>query len=50
VRLLRTYSDHIVLPDDRRAALTAAVGDVIERHGGTLRMSYVTKLCLAVAG
>jgi len=49
VRLLHTYSDHIVLADDRRAALTAAVSDVIERHGGTLRMSYVTKLCLAVA-
>jgi SAM-dependent methyltransferase len=48
-RLLSTHSDHIVLPDDRHAALMAAVAEVIERHGGTLRMYYVTKLCVAVA-
>lgn len=49
VALLSTYSDHIVLRDDRRAALMSAVTDVIEAHGGTLPMSYVTKLCLARA-
>jgi len=47
--LLSTYSDHIALPAHRRAELTAAVTDVIEAHGGTLPMSYVTKLCLARA-
>lgn len=50
VRLLGTHSDHMVLPDDRRAELMRAIAGVIEAHGGTLRMNYRTKLCLARAG
>ena len=49
VALLSTHSDHIVLPDGRRAELMGAVTDVIDAHGGTLRMNYATKLCLARA-
>lgn len=49
VALVSTQSNHIVLPADRRAELMAAVTDVIEAHGGTLPLTYVTKLCLAQA-
>lgn len=49
VALLSTHSDHVLLPDDRRAQLMSAVTDVIEAHGGTLELNYVTRLCLARA-
>jgi SAM-dependent methyltransferase len=49
LRLLRTHSDHILLPEDQRAALLAAVASAIDHHGGTLRIAYVTRLCLARA-
>jgi hypothetical protein len=47
VRLLRTHSDHVVLEAERRDALLAAVGDVIDRHGGVLEMQYVSTLAMA---
>jgi SAM-dependent methyltransferase len=49
VQVLRTHSDHIVLADERREALLAAVAEVIERHGGALALEYVTALWLARA-
>jgi SAM-dependent methyltransferase len=49
VELIGTSQDHILLPDDTRAALFAAVAGVIDRHGGTLALPIVTKLCLARA-
>jgi SAM-dependent methyltransferase len=47
LRLLQTHSDHIVLADDRRAALLDAVGEVLERNGGGLELDYIASLCLA---
>jgi SAM-dependent methyltransferase len=38
--LLGTHSDHIRLGDDRRRALHAAVGEVIEAHGGAFDLTY----------
>jgi SAM-dependent methyltransferase len=49
VSLLETHSDHRLLEPDRRASLLAAVAAVIDEHGGTLRLDYVTLLCLARA-
>jgi SAM-dependent methyltransferase len=45
--LLGTHSDHIVLADDRRAALLAEVGAVIDGAGGRFTLPYVTYLKLA---
>jgi SAM-dependent methyltransferase len=42
LELLATYSDHATLPDDDRAALAAAVGDAIDRRGGTIELRYTT--------
>lgn len=47
VQLLRTHSDHILLAADRRESLLDAVARVIDRHGGTLTLEYVTALWLA---
>ena len=47
VDLLRTASDHRILPPDRREALLAAVAEAIERHGGTYRHHYVCELWAA---
>lgn len=49
VRLLQTHSDHILLSPEQREALLDAVAGVIDRHGGTLELEYVTLLCLARA-
>lgn len=38
LRLLGTHSDHRMLPDDVREPLHAAVGEVIDRHGGRVDM------------
>jgi SAM-dependent methyltransferase len=46
VRLLGTHSDHRMLPDDRRAALHAAVREAI---GDRIRIDYATRLYLARA-
>jgi SAM-dependent methyltransferase len=49
VELIATTHDHILLADETRDALLEAVGDVIERHGASLSLPLVTKLCLARA-
>jgi SAM-dependent methyltransferase len=49
VEFAATSHDHILLADATRDALMQAVSDVIERHGGTLSLPLVTKLCLARA-
>ncbi len=49
LELLRTHSDHMLLPEPERSALFAAVGAAIGQGGGELRVDYVTKLCLARA-
>jgi SAM-dependent methyltransferase len=49
VELIATTHDHILLDDTTRDALLEAVGDVIGRHGGSLSLPLVTKLCLARA-
>lgn len=43
-RLLGTHSNHRLLPDDRRAALQAAVREAI---GDSIRIDYVTRLYTA---
>lgn len=45
--LLDTYSDHATLAEDRRRALYADIADVIDRHGGSLELPYVTLAFLA---
>jgi hypothetical protein len=45
--LLGTHSDHRILPEEQRVRLHAAVGDVIDRHGGYVDMTYDTHLYLA---
>jgi trans-aconitate methyltransferase len=47
VRLLTTMSDHRILPDETRAALHNAIGQLVESHGGTADVVYDTNLYLA---
>ena len=47
VRLLGTHSDHRILPAEQRARLHAAVGDVIDQHGGSVDVVYDTLLYLS---
>jgi SAM-dependent methyltransferase len=44
IALLDTYSDHITLPDDNRAALYAGIKEAILRHGGHHKVEYVFQL------
>jgi SAM-dependent methyltransferase len=44
LELLSTHSNHRVLPDEERAALLAAVGEVVDRLGGSIRLEYHTVL------
>jgi hypothetical protein len=44
--MLRTHSDHHLLPDEQREALMSAVGQVIDDAGGTITMRYETVLVL----
>jgi SAM-dependent methyltransferase len=45
--LLGTHSDHRILPEAQRTRLHAAVGEVIDKHGGYLDVVYDTWLYLA---
>ncbi len=45
--LLRTYSDHIRLPEDRRRCLFGGVAEAIDRHGGQVVKPYLAVLWLA---
>jgi len=38
--LLGTHSDHRILPDEQRSRLHAAVGDLIDRHGGSVDVVF----------
>lgn len=49
VSLLRTHSDHALLPEERRERLLEAVAGVIDRAGGVLELSYAAVLCAARA-
>jgi hypothetical protein len=49
LQLLRTHSDHIVLGPERLDTLLGAIGEVIDRHGGSLALEYVTALWMARA-
>lgn len=49
VALLGTHSDHLLLAPDVRARLLQDVSQVIDRHGGVLRLLVPTVLCLARA-
>ncbi|HEY0410516.1 MAG TPA: hypothetical protein VGE42_09645, partial [Candidatus Dormibacteraeota bacterium] len=44
LELISTHSDHRVLPDAERARLLTAVGEVVDRFGGSLRLHYRTVL------
>ncbi|HEV7204364.1 MAG TPA: methyltransferase domain-containing protein [Jatrophihabitans sp.] len=47
--LVATYSNHALLPDERRDALLAAIGGVVDRAGGAVTARYTTNLVLAAA-
>jgi SAM-dependent methyltransferase len=47
IALLRTMSDHAILPPAVRRRLFAGVSRVIERHGGTFLRRHVTTLFVA---
>ena len=47
LELIDTYSDHVMLPDDRRVPLYAAIADAIERHGGQIEIPYLAMAFLA---
>jgi SAM-dependent methyltransferase len=49
LQVLGTHSDHIVLGDDRLKELVGAIGEVLDHHGGTLPLDYVTELWMARA-
>jgi SAM-dependent methyltransferase len=49
VALLSTHSDHMLLEPAQREALFDALRATIDRAGGTLRVPYVSRLCLAYA-
>lgn len=44
IELISTHSDHRVLPDADRARLLRAVGEVVDRFGGSIRLHYRTVL------
>jgi hypothetical protein len=44
--LLRTHSDHRLLPPEQRETLERAVAHVIESHGGTIKVAYEANLYL----
>jgi SAM-dependent methyltransferase len=46
VELLHTQSDHRLLPEDTRAQLLGAVGDLINDHGGRVMVPHATLLIL----
>jgi SAM-dependent methyltransferase len=46
-QLVSTHQDHILLDPRASQRLLAAVAAAIERAGGTIRVRWVTRLCLA---
>jgi hypothetical protein len=47
--LLGTHSACVILAAPEREGLISDIGAVIDAHGGSFRMAYVTLLCLARA-
>jgi len=47
VQLLGTHSDQRILPEELRTRLHAAIGDVIDRHGGTVDVVYDVAIYLS---
>ena len=47
IKLLNTYSDHIILPDASRNNLFQGIYGLIEQHGGTVERPYLTALYFA---
>jgi len=45
--LLRTHSNHMVMADDDRERLLAAVAEVVDAHGGGFTYHYLTQLWAA---
>jgi SAM-dependent methyltransferase len=45
--LLKTHSDHQMIPEATRTQLHEAVGDAIDKHGGTLPVVYDAQLFFA---
>lgn len=45
--LLRTHSDHRLLPEDRLDSLLAALSNVIQAHGGSIEVAYDAHLYIA---
>jgi SAM-dependent methyltransferase len=49
VQLLSTHSDHILLDPAMSEALYRDIAGAIDRHGGVLSITYLTRLCVARA-
>ena len=45
--LLRTYPDHMALPEQDREGLFAGIANAIQQHGGTLTVFYTVDMELA---
>ena len=45
--LLRTYPDHMALPEQKREGLFAGIANAIQQHGGTLTVFYTVDMELA---
>jgi hypothetical protein len=45
--LMRSSSEHRMLPDDQRERLLAGVSAAIDRHGGEFKHPYCTTLWIA---
>ena len=48
LELIGTYSDHILLSDQKRRALYQGISDEIERLGGSITKKYMTVLFFAI--
>jgi trans-aconitate methyltransferase len=47
VQLIQTHQDHILLDPASKRSLLAAISRAIDAAGGSIRVEYVTRLCLA---
>lgn len=48
--LLNTYSDHLRIPEQRRAELYREIAEVIERNGGSIEKQYLAVAYIAQKG
>ena len=47
LQLLRTYSNHALLPAERQRGLFDAIAEAIERRGGAIEIPYLARCCLS---